>query len=334
MDFNILTQLTKPRIKIKVSRQNKTESFAEDVLSGLTACRKTLSPKYFYDEIGSQLFEKISELPEYYPTRTERGIIARNISEIISFCCSKTELVELGSGSSTKTRLLIEAFLNKYHKLNYIPIDISRSILVESARYLQKRYPEIHITGLVSDYIKALNYLTRHHHDHKMIIFLGSSIGNFAPDESLSFLKKIRESLAPSDMLLLGMDMVKSEDILIPAYDDAQGVTAKFNLNILARINRELGGRFDLNKFQHKAIFNKDQSRIEMHLVSAQKQTVEVDYFHRQFRFDKGETIHTENSHKYSESNILRMAELTGFEVENSWYDEKKWFSLNLLKPL
>lgn len=333
MDFNTLTELTKSRIKIKVSRHNKTESFAEDVLLGLSACRKTLSPKYLYDEIGSQLFEKICDLPEYYPTRTERRIIERNISEIISVCSPETELVELGSGSSTKTRLIIEAFLKKYHKLNYIPIDISRSILVESARFLQKKYPKIHISGLVSDYIKALNYLTNHHHDHKMIIFLGSSIGNFATDESLIFLEEIRKSLAPSDMLLIGMDLVKSENILIPAYDDVQGVTAKFNLNLLVRINRELGGRFDLDKFRHRAIFNKAQSRVEMHIVSIQKQTVRVDYFDREFNFEQGETIHTENSHKYSPLSITQMAERTGFEVVNCWYDENKWFSLNLMKP-
>jgi len=335
VDFNTITELTKPRVKIKASRHNKADFFAEDVLVGLSATpQKTLSPKYLYDETGSLLFERICDLPEYYPTRIERSIIENNISEIVAVCGPETELVELGSGSSTKTQIIIEALLRKYSKLSYIPIDISRSILVESTKHLQKKYPEIHITGLVSDYIKALNYLMLHHHDHKMIIFLGSSIGNFATDESLSFLKRIRKNLSASDMLLVGMDLVKPEDILIPAYDDAEGITAQFNLNILVRINRELGGKFDLDKFKHQAIFNEKHSRVEMHLVSLENQTVRIDYLDREFDFEKGETIHTENSHKYSPERISKMAERTGFTVTNSWHDENKWFSLNLMQPV
>ncbi|MFQ5651321.1 MAG: L-histidine N(alpha)-methyltransferase [bacterium] len=334
MDFHTLTILNRPGLKVKISRKDHSgEPFAQNVLHGLSATPKKLSPKYLYDETGSNLFEQICELPEYYPTRTERAIIKHYADQIASLCDRDVAVIELGSGSSRKTRLFIDAFLRADHKLHYLPVDISKSMLVNSAKALLKRYPKLRITALVSDYFIALSALKERQHQQKLILFLGSSIGNFEKDVAEDFFKRIRATMNERDMLLIGMDLLKSEDILVPAYDDAQGVTAAFNLNLLTRMNRELGANFDLANFRHKINFNQQEGRIEMHLESLREQRVRVGQLQRWFNFAKGETIHTENSYKYTRERICEMAQRGGLRINSSWYDEREWFSLNLMSP-
>lgn len=328
--------VTQHRLKVKISRRDKSnETFAKDVLNGLSSNPKSIPPKYFYDKIGSRLFEQICELPEYYPTRTEHKIIREYAGEIARFAQEDRVLIELGSGSSTKTRLIIEAFLDQNDGLHYIPIDISKSMLLESAKILLRKYPELEITALVSDYLTALNSLKKKKAmGSKLILFLGSSIGNFDRTEGLRFLCKVRETIHGQDRLLLGIDLLKDRKILEPAYDDAQGVTPDFNLNLLTRINRELDADFDLSKFRHKAFFNEKMGRMEMHLESTANQSVTIGQLSRTFIFERSETIHTENSYKYSLEQIRELAELSDFCVRHSWTDDKNWFSLNLLEPI
>ncbi|MFQ5675284.1 MAG: L-histidine N(alpha)-methyltransferase [bacterium] len=334
MEFDTLSKIQHSRLSVKVSRKDcSSEPFSRDVLVGLSSTPKTLPPKYFYDETGSRLFEDICELPEYYPTRTERAIIRRYAEEISILSQKDCALIELGSGSSAKTRLLIEAFLRRSEKLHYIPVDISKNILVESSKALLQDYEQLRITALASDYLTALRALKRQQIDKKLIAFLGSTIGNFDEKDRLEFLREIRESMNPQDRLLLGADLIKGRDILEPAYDDARGVTAKFNLNLLVRINRELDADFDLDLFRHKAFLNEDLGRIEMHLQSTAKQSVTIDKLGQSFKFARDETIHTENSYKFSKEQIKELARVCGFELKHSWYDENQWFSLNLLKP-
>lgn len=335
MEFDTLTKVKHSRLKVKISRRDKSpESFAHDVLKGLSSNPKTLQPKYFYDEIGSELFEEISGLPEYYLTRTERAIIQRYAEEIAILAQKDFALIELGSGNSEKTRLLIEAFLQRNEKLHYIPVDISRSVLVESSKARLKQYHKLRITALASDYVTALNMLKKQNIAKKLIAFLGSTIGNFDEQGRLEFLKEIRQAMNPQDGLLLGVDLIKDKKIIEPAYNDSRGITAKFNLNMLKRMNRELDATFDMNKFRHKALFNEKLGRIEMHIESKIRQSVGIGILNRSFKFAKGETIHTENSYKFSIEQIKETAKACGFEVKHAWYDPNKWFGLNLWKPL
>ena len=305
-------------------------------MQGLSSNPKTLPPKYFYDKTGSELFEKITRLPEYYPTRTERAIIEKYSEEIAILAQKDFAFIELGSGSSTKTRLLLEAFLrrNEKQKLHYIPIDISKRILVESAKALLKDYPELRITAMASDYITALNSLKQQNISKKLIAFLGSTIGNFNEKGRIEFLREIRATMNSQDCFLIGIDLIKDPRILEPAYNDSQGVTAKFNLNMLVRINKELDGNFNIGKFRHMAFLNKKMSRIEMHLESTTQQSVKIGKLNHTFEFKKGETIYTEDSCKFSKEQIKEMAKSSGFEMKRSWYDSKNWFSLNLFKPI
>ncbi|MFQ5605357.1 MAG: L-histidine N(alpha)-methyltransferase [bacterium] len=334
MELDTLTDLTQSRLKVKISRKDKSvESFADDVLKGLSTQPKYLPPKYFYDKIGSKIFEEICELKEYYPTRTESAILRKYAKEIASQFSTKTKLVELGSGNSVKTRLLIEAFLNRHRALHYLPIDISKTILVESSRLLLKEYAGLKVTSYVSDYFTALEAFRRNNIGPKMFVFLGSNIGNFEPTEAELFLLKIHLAMTSEDRLLIGMDLMKEKSVLESAYNDKPGVTAKFNLNLLHRINRDLEGEFDLAKFRHQAPLNEKLGRIEMHLESLHSQRIFIRKLDRHFEFEKGETIHTENSYKYTDEQIRRLANRNGFEIEHSWYDENKWFSLHLFKP-
>ncbi len=335
MDLETQTLITKHRLRVKISRKDISgEPFSQNVLNGLTAENKKLSPKFLYDKIGSQLFEQICELPEYYPTRTERTIIIQSVDGLIKTCGANIELVELGSGSSMKTRLLIEAFLRSRGRLHYIPIDISKSMLVQSAKRLLRTHDTLSITALVSDYQVALQALAKRKRHPKLILFLGSSIGNFSRHDAENFLLQVRQSMGPQDRLLIGMDLVKSRKILLPAYDDSQGITAQFNLNLLARINRELDGEFDLDSFRHHVIYNDSADCIELYLLSKREQTVKIGKLERAISFKKNERIHTENSHKYSKDVIADMTKRNGFILENAWYDDREWFSLNMLKPV
>ena len=311
----------------------QSKDFARDVLEGLSASPKRLSPRYFYDETGSKLFEDICNLPEYYVTRTEYSIFRRFAPEIAGRSEGNMGLIELGSGSSRKTCLLIEALISLQGHLHYFPIDISESILVPSANDLLKKYPELKITAHVAEYDAGIRRIGAGDFAQKLVIFLGSNIGNFEPHEAVDFLRKIRRELRAHDYFLLGTDMQKEVSVLESAYDDAQGVTAAFNLNLLHRINRELAGDFNVSRFSHVAFYNVAQSRIEMHLRSEVDQEVHIGQLRKTFPFAKGETIHTENSDKYSIAQINEMGSQAGFHVVQRWQDERGYFCVNLLAP-
>lgn len=320
----------KPRLFIHQSApQGNLSSFAEDVRAGLTAQPKTLPPKYFYDALGSQLFEVICLLPEYYLTRAETEIFERYAAEIVLQLPAPVGVIELGSGSSIKTRLLIEAILARQTELHYQPMDISASILELSAEALLGNFDRLRITGHVGDYTRGLETIERSEGEHLLALFLGSNIGNYTLAEGRDLLKTIRKALRPGDGLLLGADLKKSVDVLIPAYADALGVTAAFNLNLLVRINRELDADFDLAQFEHEARYNESRGRVEAHLVSRRAQTVTLRALDLQIAFQPGESIHTENSYKYDLAQLAALAEETGFRPAKTWFDEERRFSCN-----
>lgn len=308
-------------------------TFAEDVRAGLTAQPKVLYPKYFYDELGSRLFEAITALPEYYPTRTEAGILREHAGEMAGFLKGPIRLVELGSGDGQKTRLLIEALIARQGSLEYLPIDISEAAVEASARVLLAAYPDLRVTAYVGDYQQALRVIhpSSPSGDRTLVLFLGSTLGNLDPEERPPLLRDVRALLAPGEAFLLGVDLKKSEDVLIPAYDDPLGVTAAFNLNLLGRINRELGGDFDLASFRHRALYNREAGRIEMHLESRRAQTVAIRSLGIEVSFEAGETIYTESSYKFDLDQVAALARETGFELRRTWTDSGRRFSSNLL---
>ena len=263
---------------IRIEEGRDRESFAEAVRRGLTAAPKFLSCQYFYDEAGSKLFERICHLPEYYLTRTEDAILREHADEMVAWDRSgkSPALVELGSGSSTKTRRLIAAALRRSVELHYLPIDVSPEILEGSAHTLSKAYPGLRVTGFAADYRVALDRLSRRLKRPKLVLFLGSSLGNYDLDDARDLLRSIADAMAPHDRLLLGTDLDKAPAVLEAAYDDSEGVSARFNLNVLARINRELGGNFDLDNFEHRARYDGDHKRVEMHLISRGRQEVKI----------------------------------------------------------
>ena len=305
-----------------------TTSFAEDVRRGLTSPRKFLLPHYFYDALGSALFSAICELPEYYVTRAEDEILRAQGAEIAAAFGPRVRLAELGSGSAKKTRHLIKAILDQQPALEYLPVDVDPGILSASARELLTDYPRLSITAICGDFREPATLLRRHlppTDDRTIILFLGSSIGNLDPAESGAMLANLRTALAPGDALFLGADLRKSPAILKAAYDDALGVTAAFNLNLLARINRELGGTFDLASFAHRAFYDDGRGRVEMHLVSRKPQRVVIDGY--EVAFDEGETIHTENSYKYDDESLRALAIAGGFTIERRWTDRNGYFA-------
>lgn len=322
------------RLKIEVTPSARsTSDFATDVLDGLSAKPKRLSCKYFYDERGSELFEDICNLPEYYLTRTEQAILELFAPEMARYSNGNMTLVELGSGSSRKTRLLIEALLAAQGSLHYLPVDISESMMVEVAKELIEEYADLHITAYVAEYNEGLRKIAEEGLGQKMVVFLGSNIGNFDFHETVDFLRNVRRQLSSDDVVLLGADMQKDLSVLEAAYNDSKNVTAEFNLNLLRRVNRDLGGEFDLNSFSHVALYNVRECRIEMYLRSERDQEVHIRELDKTFYFKDGETIHTENSYKYSKEQIVELCSQSGFDVARSWEDEKGYFSLNLLTP-
>lgn len=304
---------------------------AEDVRRGLTTQPKRFLPKYFYDELGSQLFEAICLLPEYYLTRAENEILDRYADEIVSSVAGPTTLIEMGSGSASKTRLIIEALLRRQNELLFMPVDISATALESSSRILLQSYPRLSIDAYAADYFAALAELAKEQRTHTLALFLGSNISNFDPEEALKFLRALRHVLNEGDALLLGADLKKDKAVLEAAYNDALGVTAAFNLNVLARINRELGGDFDLRAFAHRAVYNQDVGRVEIYIESNREQTVTIGKLDLQVEFAAGEQIHTENSYKYDLADIRKLAAATGFTLAQTWQDQKQQFSSNLL---
>jgi dimethylhistidine N-methyltransferase len=288
-------------------------------------------PKYFYDELGSVLFDAICLLPEYYLTRAENEILQRYADEIAASVEGQKTLVEMGSGSASKTRLIIEALLRSQPELLFMPVDISATALESSSRILLQSYPQLKIEAFAADYFAGLAQLGKIPRRRTLALFLGSNISNFDADEAHRFLRAMRSVLNKGDALLLGADLKKDPAILEAAYNDGLGVTSAFNLNVLARINRELGGTFDLQAFRHRAFYNEGVGRIEIYIESLLKQTVRIEKLDLEVQFESGELIHTENSYKYDMAGIAKLATDTGFECSRSWFDSQERFSSNLL---
>lgn len=316
-------------LKILNEHYQALNNEGEDVIQGLIQSPKTLPPKYFYDDYGSELFEQICELPEYYPTRTEAWILhqyADEIAEITGGC----ELVELGSGSSTKTLFLLDAYQKIANYCRYVPIDVSHGILKSTVLKLQQKYPNLFVEGLIGTYEQALKKLETTFASSRMIFFLGSSLGNFNPRECNDFLSKITRALQPGDYFLLGIDLQKPKEILEPAYNDSQGITAAFNLNILSHLNWRFKGNFDLNLFTHQAIYNQNDAQIEMYLHCQKTHEVSLEALNFQVCFANRESILTEISRKFNLVNMQKQLETHGLKTLKSWTDPKQWFGLIL----
>ncbi|HEY7298276.1 MAG TPA: L-histidine N(alpha)-methyltransferase [Xanthobacteraceae bacterium] len=302
------------------------QAFARDVIAGLTAQSKRLAPKYFYDEAGSALFERITELPEYYPTRCELAILDRHAAEMAGLIDGRTALIEFGSGSARKARILLAA---STAIAAYVPVDISSEMLVREAAQLQHDFPRLNVIAVAADFTRPFHLPNAISGLARTGFFPGSTIGNFDPQEAAAFLQHAASMLGPRATLIIGVDLIKDSAILDAAYDDAAGVTAEFNLNLLARINRELGADFDLEAFRHQAFYNAERRRIEMHLISRNRQTVNV--CGHAIRFRAGESIHTENSYKYTIQSFHELARRAGWNPVAVWTDPKGWFSVHAL---
>jgi len=305
------------------------KSFSEEIKSSLSHNQKFISPKFFYDQKGSQLFERICKLPEYYLTRTEQSILKQIQDDIANYVDESFRLVELGSGSSSKTRLILDVFNKIQKNIEYFPIDISE-ILTESSEILLRDYSSLQITGIIDTYEGGLEFIEKYDDKKNFIVFLGSSFGNFSPIEGEKFLKRINSIMKKDDLFLIGLDLVKDAQILEKAYNDSEGITAKFNLNVLSRINDELDADFNLENFEHQALFNLEKQRIEMYLRSLVNQSVTIGNANLSVSFSKGELIHTEHSHKFTIPQIKNLMTKTGFEIKNIWMDDNKYFSLIL----
>ncbi len=306
-----------------------TDTLRRDVVAGLSQPKKTIPCKYLYDEQGARLFELICELDEYYPTRTELSILRANIGEIASLAGPHATLVDLGSGSGLKTRILLE---NLEQPAKYQPVDVARTQLLQCSARLAREFPELRIEPLCADYTRPFRLPRASTGGERTLIFFpGSTIGNFEPHEAVPFLRRMTNLFGPSVALLVGVDLKKSPQVLNPAYNDSKGVTARFNLNVLERLNRELQAGFELEQFQHRAFYNQVAGRIEMHLVSGRYQRVPVDG--HEFVFAAGESIVTEHSYKYSVPEFRRLAARAGLEVVRVWTDERHWFSVQYLEP-
>ena len=310
-----------------MKRSRTVGQFHDDVIKGLSRSPKELPCKYFYDERGSRLFDRICELPEYYLTRTELGIMRQNALAMAEAVGPQCRLIEYGSGSSLKTPLLLEALDNP---ACYVPVDISGDYLVHAAAALSRRFPDLEVTPVTADFTQPFELPLTHRYVRRQVIYFpGSTIGNFAPAEAVDLMAKMAGQVGEDGGLLIGVDLRKGVDVLEHAYNDSSEVTAAFNLNLLARINSELDGDFDLNAFQHRAVFNEHFSRIEMHLFSRRAQVVHIG--RHTFEFKKGESIRTEYSHKYTREAFRRLASAAGFEVRQIWTDDKDLFSVQYL---
>ena len=300
---------------------------ADDVRAGLAREFKELPPKYFYDRRGSELFDRITTLPEYYPTRCERAILNRRAPEIVA-ATGAQELVELGSGSASKTRALLYAMAGAGTLRRYVPVDCSKSVVERSAAELRAVYPGLQVHGLVGDFEEHLRHLPDG--DRRLFVFLGGTIGNFYPEARAGFLVQLRELLGPGDRLLLGTDLVKDVEVLEAAYNDSEGVTAEFNRNVLHAINRDLGADFDPDAFEHVAFFDPDSSWIEMRLRAQGAQTVSIPDAGVEVAFADGEEMRTEISTKFTRERLAEELAAAGLELEAFYTDEDELFGLTL----
>lgn len=316
--------------RLRISTPQEIRSFfRDDVARGLRQPQKTIPPKYFYDHHGSLLFEEICRQPEYYLTRTEAAILERYAAAIID-AVGDCAIIELGSGSSVKTRLLLDECQRRDYATTYVPIDISASMLEITARSLTAEYPRLQVEALAADYFTALTTLPAS--PRRLVLFLGSNLGNFAPGEQEQLLKCLTRALEVGDFLLMGLDLRKQMTIVEPAYNDAAGVTAAFNLNLLQRMNRELRATFDLAAFSHVAFYNAEQHQVEMHLRSERDQYVVIHDLDMQTSFRTGETIHTEISRKFDLDEVNTQLATFGFQPRAYWTDEHAWFAACLFQ--
>jgi L-histidine Nalpha-methyltransferase len=306
----------------------QTCAFARDAIENLSQRQKRLSPKYFYDSTGSELFEAITRLPEYYPTRTELSILRECGGEIVSIVPPGSVLVEFGAGATRKARLL----LRHCDFRAYVPVDISADFLKSQAEGLRRDFPTLAVYPVAADFTAPFTLPDAIADMPKVGFFPGSTIGNFEPHEASAFLESARKILGKGPQMIIGVDLEKDERILNEAYNDSAGITARFNLNVLVRINRELGGNFDLSAFTHRAFYNRERHRIEMHLISKKRQTVRM--LGTSISFRPGESIHTENSYKYSTRRFTGLAERAGWKVQKSWTDSDRMFSVHSLEGI
>jgi dimethylhistidine N-methyltransferase len=313
------------------------DDFARDVREGLTASRKTLPPRWFYDALGSALFDAICFLPEYYVMRAEAEVLTTHrhaiVDALVDANRGQVRLVELGSGAARKTRLLLDVVTERQSDVEYVPVDVDAQMLERSGRELLNEYQNLRVLAVSSDFTRpsiplaAAARRSASAHFRTVVLFLGSTIGNLDPDAAVEMLRDLRQGLSPGDAFFLGADLRKSREVLEPAYDDPLGVTAAFNLNLLGRINRELGGHFPLDAFRHRAFYDETHGRIEMHLVSARSQRVRIDALELEIDFSEGETIHTESSYKHDAQTLAALAAASGFTIEKQWTDSRGWFA-------
>jgi dimethylhistidine N-methyltransferase len=297
-------------------------------MDGLFRTPKSLPPKLLYDDRGSALFEQITCLPEYYPTRTEAGILTRHADEICSRLGRNVSVAELGAGTATKTRILLRSLLQHQFSVNYYPLDVSPAALQMAKDEVERELESVRVHPHVGDF-EDLTFLERPV-SPRLVLYIGSSIGNLERDEAISLLRNIARHLSRGDRLLLGADLVKDSDVLQAAYNDRAGVTASFNKNLLVRINRELGGHFELDTFSHVSFWNQAASRVELHLESEIPQSVRIDALDTTLGFRQGERIHTENSYKYTLEGLESLLNHGGFDVEHTWTDPQSWFAVTL----
>ena len=305
--------------------------YAEEVLRGLTSRPKTLPFKLFYDHVGSALFEEITALPEYYLSRSELEILREFAGEIAETVGPGNNVVELGSGTAAKTCTLLQALARRQIRVPYFPVDISPAALAEARQRVEQQCPLTSVRPVVADFGNGFGFL-RDVPGRRLVLYLGSSIGNFDPEAAIAMLRSVHEELAPGDALLLGTDLIKDASILLPAYDDAQGVTAEFNKNILRRLNRELRANFDLSLFRHLARWNPHSSRMEIYLQCKRPQSVHIRMLQLSVELAAGERIHTENSYKYTLPMVETILCRAGFALQQTWYDSRKWFALHLAR--
>jgi L-histidine N-alpha-methyltransferase len=304
-----------------------TGDLAEDVRFGLQQAQKALPPKYFYDDRGSELFDAICDLPEYYLTRTGQALLESTVDDIVA-TARPQELVELGSGASRKTRVLLDVMARTQDEFRYVPMDVSEGMLRQAATALLQDYPRLRIHGVVGDYERHLPHLPDG--DDRLVLFLGSTIGNFDQDQAARFLSSVRQQLKPGEHLLIGVDLVKPIEVLEAAYNDSAGLTAEFNRNVLHVVNRELQAEFDPQAFDHVAFFNRTESRIDMHLRARRAHTVNIGKLEMRIPFRSGETIHTEISRKFTRAEVEALLQAAGFNTQRWYVAPNAYFALAL----
>ena len=317
------------------THSTELNQFATDVLDGLSSDPKQLSSKYFYDDEGSRLFQEIMKLPEYYLTRCELEIFEKQAEDIFAAFRNggnAFDLIELGAGDGTKTAVLVSHFLERNADITYSPIDISQEALDALSDKFSEEFPSLRMETRQGDYFQILKSLKNGNGRRKVLMFLGSNIGNFTREQSVSFFRDLRAVMRENDLLFIGFDLLKDPHVIVRAYDDEQGVTAKFNLNLLRRINRELGGNFDLDKWTHYAVYRPVQCAARSFLISREKQSVHIKALNRTFEFDQWEAVFMEISQKYTVSMIEEMAVESGFEVKQNFFDDRSYYCDSLWK--